>query len=57
MCKPTNGARALIEQIVLIEATEPLQINELQGTVLDGETNIPVGTSKRNIFHASKGSK
>ncbi len=54
-CKPTTGARALIEQIIVLNVSTPIKMNTLQGTVLEGETNIPVGTSTRNIFHATKG--
>ena len=56
-CAPTTGARALLEQHLTIEAFTPCKIIELDGTVLEGESDIPVGTTTRTVIHATKGSE
>jgi mono/diheme cytochrome c family protein len=56
-CAPTTGARALLEQHLAIEALAPCKIIELDGTVLEGGTDIPVGSTTRTVIHATKGSE
>ena len=56
LCKPTTGARALIEQQFTINATQPLQIIILDGTVMSDTTEVLVGESVHTLIHATKGS-
>ncbi len=56
-CAPTAGARALLEQHFSIEAFAPCTIIELDGTVLEGDANVPIGTTTRTLIHATKGSE
>jgi hypothetical protein len=56
ICKPTTGARALIEQQFTINASKPLQILILDGTVMSDSTFAQVGESVHTLIHATKGS-
>jgi mono/diheme cytochrome c family protein len=56
-CKTTTIARALIEQELSITAKKPFKINIPDGTVMDEPVDVPTGTSKRTIVHATKGSQ
>ena len=56
LCKPTTGARALIEQQFTIIATKPVQILILDGTVMSDSTLAPIGESVHTLIHATRGS-
>jgi hypothetical protein len=56
LCKPTTGARALIEQQFTIHATKPVQILILDGTVMSDPTLVPAGESVHTLIHATRGS-
>ena len=56
ICKPTTGARALIEQQFTIKASKPVQILILEGTVMSDSTVAQVGESVHTLIHATKGS-
>ena len=56
-CKPTTGARALVEQQFAIEALRPFTMTPLRGTVMDGDQLVSTGISNRTVIHATKGSE
>ena len=56
ICKPTTGARALIEQQFTINASKPVQILVLEGTVMSDSTLAPIGESVHTLIHATRGS-
>lgn len=56
-CRPTTGARALIEQLLTIESFESIQITLPTTATTDDQTTISPGNHTRTIIHAARGNE